>query len=359
MLPDITINRAMTTYADSISDSLDKLKRFLDRLGDNTVILSHVDSDGLCSAAILKRFLNRQGTAPTHIYPAKGENAYSKGTLERIRALKPDGLFILDLGVMDEEIAPGVPTLFIDHHHPFGAPPAASVISSYGMDPAPPTSFVTFDLLSRLADIGDLEWLSTVGTVADLGEDLASAHGGAEAKRYTKSSIRDAEVLLNSAERATPYDIPTAIKVLDGAADLPQVIDRDRAEVRQLEAYRAEVNDEVKRCRHERPHFSWKVALVPIRSTCDIQGLIAETWRRQLNKYLVIAANFGYLEGKVAYVIRTELQTSVIDFMESIRPAGLDSHVVFGHDMAGGAVVDTEIWYGLVTRMGFKDKGQE
>lgn len=353
----------MTTYADSISDSLAKLKRFLARLGGNTVILSHVDSDGLCAAEILKRFLERQGTASTHVYPAKGENAYSMGTLERIKALKPDGLFVLDLGVMEQELAPGVPTLFVDHHHPFGTHRDAVVISSYGMDPAPPTSFVTFDLLSRLTGIEDLEWLSTVGTVADMGDDFAPAPGGAgtekPAKRYAKSSIRDAEVLLNSAKRATPYDIPTAIKVLGGATDLSQVIDRDRVQVQQLEAYRAEVNTEVKRCRHERPHFSWKVAIVPIRSTCDIQGLIAETWRRQLKKYLVIVANFGYLEGKVAYVIRTELQTSVIDFMESIRPAGLDSHVVFGHDMAGGAVLDTEIWYELVTRLGFKDKGQE
>jgi hypothetical protein len=163
--------------------------------------------------------------------------------------------------------------------------------------------------------------------------------------------------LINSAKRSSKYDIDTAITLLDRAETISDLVDRRSESVRLLETYRAEVNQEVRRCRHERPQFSWKVVIVPFRSTCDIQGLIAETWRRQLKKYLVIAANFGYLEDKVAYVIRTELETSVIDFMESIKPPGLDLHVVFGHDKAAGAVLDKSIWFGLADRMGFKDKG--
>jgi single-stranded-DNA-specific exonuclease len=349
----------MKAYADSISDSLSELKGFLRKVGGRPLILSHVDSDGLCAAAILKRFLKRQGITAGHVYPAKGESAFTPGTATRIRELDPDSLFVLDLGSMDEDIAPGVPTLFIDHHRAFGRPENAVVLSSYGGAPSPPTSFVTYDLLSRLADIGDLEWLSAVGTAGDLGSDFVFAHADDIVKKLKKTSVREAEVLINSAKRSSRYDIDTPIELLDEADDICGLIDHDLSRVRLLEEYRAEVNREVKRCRHEPPHFSWKVAVVPFKSACDIQGLIAETWRRQLKKYLVIAANFGYLEGKVTYVIRTELATSVIDFMESIRPAGHDSHVVFGHDRAGGAVLDKEIWFTLIERMGFKNIRQE
>jgi single-stranded-DNA-specific exonuclease len=351
------MNRAMPTYADSISDSVVELKRFLDMLGYNPVIISHVDADGLCSAAILKRFLSRRGIKARQVYPGKGETAFSPGTEVMIRGLKPTSLFVLDLGVMDQEIAPGVPTVFIDHHRPFGRPVGAVVLSSYGPEPAPPTSSLAYNLLSRVTDIKDVEWLSAVGAAGDLGSAYVFAHGDDSVRQLKKSDVTEAEILINSAKRSSAYDIDTAIGLIDRARGVSDLVDRRQQAVQMLESYRAEVNREVKRCRHEKPQFSWKVAAVPFKSNCDIQGLIVEPWRRQLKKYLVIAANFGYLEGKVAYVIRTELETSVIDFMESIRPAGLDSHVVFGHDRAGGAVLDTDLWYRLADRMGYRNKG--
>jgi single-stranded-DNA-specific exonuclease len=347
----------MQTYLDNINHSLTELKRFLQGVDDLAVILSHVDADGLCAATILKRFLALDGIRPRHVFPAKGENAFTPGTAERLRQLNPSCLFVLDLGVMDEVIAPGVPTVFIDHHRPFGYPKDAIVLSSYGGQSATPTSLLIYDLLSRLSRLDDLSWLSAVGTAGDLGSDFVFAQEGQRYKKLKKKDVREAEVLINSAKRSSAYDIPAAIGLLDGADDLSYLVDHQVAGVRLLERYRSEVNREVKRCRHERPHFRWKVAIVPFKSCCEIQGLIAETWRRQLRNYLVIAANFGYIDGKVAYVIRTELDTSVIDFMESLRPAGYDGHVVFGHDRAAGAVLDKDIWLRLSDRMRFKNTG--
>lgn len=347
----------MKAYEDSISKFAAELKGFLERAGNRVVVLSHVDADGLCAATILKRFLKGRRIESRHVYPGKGENAYTPGTTKGLEALKPDGLFVLDLGVVDEAVLPGVPTLFIDHHRPFGHPEDAIVLSSYGTEPAPPTSLVTYDVVSRLSDIEEVAWLSVVGTAGDLGSDFAFSHTGNRAAEMTKSDVREAEVIINSAKRASAYDIDTAVRLLDRARRISDLIDHSSPEVMRLEAFRQEVNREVKRCRHERPHFSWKVAIIPFESRCDIQGLIAETWRRQLENYLVIAANFGYIEGKVAYVIRTQLDTSVIDFMESLRPAGYDSHVIFGHDRAGSGVVDRAVWLELADRMRFKTSG--
>ena len=129
----------MRVYSESISDSLDQLKAFLDNLGDRAAILSHGDADGLCSAAILKRFLAAEGYTADHLYPAKGENAFAPAAMSAVTALKPSSLFVLDLGVSDREIPGGIPTAFIDHHRPVGTPGKALVLTSYGLDPAPPT----------------------------------------------------------------------------------------------------------------------------------------------------------------------------------------------------------------------------
>jgi len=341
----------METFNGSISDLALNLKRFLENAGERILILSHVDADGLCSAEILKRFLKSEGITFMHIYPAKGENAFTPDTIKRIREIDPTSLIVLDLGVMDRSIAPGRPTLFVDHHRPFGFPPEATVISSYGDDPAPPTSFLIFRLISQLKPSDELAWLAAIGTAGDLGSDFA----GEELRiNVRKKDIREGEILLNSAKRSSQYDIETAIDLLTESASPAELVDPSREEVKKLLQYRAEINAEVRRCRHEAPQFSWKVAVIPFESRCDIQGLIAETWRRQLKNYIVIAANFGYIEGRVAYVVRTQMELSVIDFMESIKPPDYDDHIVFGHDRAGGAIIAREVWMKLVDRMGFR-----
>jgi single-stranded-DNA-specific exonuclease len=347
----------MRVYSESISDSSDQLKAFLEDLGDNAAILSHGDADGLCSAAILKRFLAARGLAVEHLYPAKGENAFTPATMTRVAAVKPSSLFVLDLGVSGREIAGGVPTVFIDHHRPSGIPEKAVVLTSYGEDPAPPSCHITYDLLSRMMPLEHLIWIWAVGAGADLGTEFVFDHGGEAVRHLKKTDIVDAEVLLNSAKRSSQYDIDTSIDLLDEAGGLGDLVNRETARVRVLDEYRAEVNREVRRCRHERPHFSWKAAVIPFESPCEIQGLIAETWKRQLENYLVLAVNFGYIGGKVAYAARTALDVSAIDFMESLKPAGYTDPVVWGHDKAAGGVVDIDLWQQLAGRMGFRNKG--
>jgi hypothetical protein len=353
----IRIILAMRVYSESISHSLDQLKAFLEELGDNAAILSNGDADGLCSAAILKRFLGTLGLKAQHLYPAKGENAFTPGTISRLAGLEPSSLFVLDLGVRDREIIAGVPTAFFDHHRPFGTPGKAVVLTSYGLDPAPPTCHIIYDLLSRIAPLESIMWIWAVGAAGDLGINFVFDHGGETIRRLKKTDIVDAEVLLNSAKRSSHYDIDTPISLLDRAQDLAGLIDRETTGVRTLEEYRAEVNREVRKCRHERPHFSWKAAVIPFESTCEIQGLIAETWRRQMENYLVLAVNFGYIGGKVAYAVRTELDISVIDFMESLKPPDYTDPVAWGHDKAAGGVLDTDLWLHLAGRMGFKNRG--
>ena len=347
----------MRNHAHRISDSPANLKRFLGALRGNVVILSHVDADGLCAATIFKRFLEKAGIRYRHVWPDKGENAYTPATIKRLREIKPDALIVLDLGVMADDLVAGVPTLFIDHHRPYGRPPGALVVSSYGEDPTPPTTYVAYDALSAVGNgLEDIAWLCAIGTAGDIGTGFVFEHKECATGEFKRKDVVNAEVLINSAKRASAYDIAASAGLLDNAKILDDLVRADSPAVAKLSSYRREVNSEVRRCRHEGPNFLWRVAVIPFKSQCDIQGLIAEPWRRRLSKYFVIAANFGYIEGKVAYVIRTQLETSVIDFMESLKPTGYAGHVVFGHDRAGSGLIEKDIWEAIAARMGFKDK---
>ena len=340
---------------DRIPELRHKLKRFLDRLDGKVIILSHVDADGLCSAIVLQRFLERAGIKAEWTYPPKGCNAYSPETAQLLEKYSPDYLFVLDLGSMDQTILEAVPTVLIDHHRPYGVPPGAQLLSSYGLEDTPPTSYITYKLLEEFHEISDLAWLCAVGTAGDIGLDFPFETIPQGGEKLRKKDVREVEVLVNSAKRASAYDVVTAFQVLSSARRISEITRGEIVGVDRLRTYRREVNEEVKRCRHERPYFHWKVALIPFSSKCDIQGLIAETWRRQLKDYIVIAANFGYVTGKVAYVVRTNLEISVIDFMESLKPDDLTQHIVYGHDRAGGGILDLDVWMKITSRMGFKD----
>jgi single-stranded-DNA-specific exonuclease len=83
---------------------------------------------------------------------------------------------VTDLGVNAAGVLPGVPTLYVDHHQPTGAPEAPAVVASgYGWDPVPNSSWLMWELLAPLAEaagapVDDLLWVAAVGTVSDLGE---------------------------------------------------------------------------------------------------------------------------------------------------------------------------------------------
>ncbi len=342
----------MDLVENSITNWRSKLKQFIRNAGNRCLLLSHVDADGLCSAEIMKRFLREQGIGITHIYPDKGQNAFTESTIARISEFNPSSLMVLDLGVMDKKIASGIPILFIDHHKPHGIPEDALIISSYGTSPSAPTSLLAYLLVGGTKESSQYAWLGALGAMGDLGSDF-SLTSMQEFADFPKTKLREAEVLINSAKRSSAYDIDTPIDLLSDAREIQSLIDGKDQRVRKLYEYRKEVNSEVRRCRHEPPIFSWKVALIAFESRCDIQGLIAETWRRLLNRYIVIAANFGYIAEKVAYVVRTDLDIDVIEFVESMRPAGYDQHICFGHNRAGGGIIEKEIWKDVAKRMGF------
>jgi single-stranded-DNA-specific exonuclease len=345
----------MNAYQDMIRDRRDDLKGFLDRASGTIAVFSHTDADGLCAAEIVKRYLRRSSLPHRHLFPRRGEIAFGASTSRRLAGLDPDRICVVDLGVTDREMVRDKPAFFIDHHRPMGRPPRAGVLSSYGSDPALPTALLAYRSLGDAVG-SSASWLAAVGTAADLGPGYVFEGGDLDTTGLRKTWVSEADILLNSAARSASYDIETPIRLLERASGIEDLTDPGSPEVSRLGHYRKEVNDEVARCRHEPPNFSWRVAVIAFSSRCRISGLIAETWRRSLKNYFVIAANFGYIEGKVHYAIRTELAASVIDLLESVKPPDRSDPVVQGHDHAAGGMLDLELWMTLADRLGFRPK---
>ena len=278
------------------------------------VVFCHFDADGLAAGAVAGRALARLGFTNVDVVPSgRGESAFGDGARARLAALRPDALIVTDLGVKAAGVLPGVPTLYIDHHQPDGLPadPTAVVVTGYGWDPVPNSSWMMWELLAPIADaadtsLDDLLWIAAVGTISDLGEKAPWERLPAIRKQYTAKWLKEAVALVNAARRATEFDIATPLALLM-TADGPRAISEDDAlGADRLRAYRAEVSAALAEARKRAPLFAgggspW--AMIPVASGCQIHPLIAQQWRGRLPRNAVMGANSAYLPGVVAFLL--------------------------------------------------------
>lgn len=321
----------------------------------NIFILFHPDADGLSAALILKETFKRINNQKAElIYPEKGQGAYTEDTIKKLNSLDIFALAVLDLGISNLKLERKIPLLYVDHHYIYETPEDSYYISSFNEKIPKPTSLLVYETASRLTDISDLLWLTAVGTIGDLGMDEPFGVFKDLPKDIHKKDLKEVQVLISSAKRASQYDVKTSLELLGKIKHPHQIISGEFPETAKLQEYRRQVNEEWKKNRHIHPEFKWKVALISFKSTYEIQGLLASMWAEQLKDYVVVAANFGYIEDKVFYVVRTKTNIDVIKFMQAVKPKDHLYPVVFGQKTSAGSCLDRDTWEKIVRKMGFK-----
>lgn len=325
--------------------------------GAHVVCVHDSDADGVTSAVVWQRAFERLGfTRLTRIIPDRYRDAWSPTNRQRAADAKPDALFILDLGTRGEPLVEGVPSCIIDHHHPDGIPPGTLVLSAYGEEPTPNTSIMTWELCNALVDIRDLEWIAAIGAISDLGERAPFPLIAGAKARHTGKVLREVTALINAARRASRYDPETAARILL-TYDSPEALLMSRSDdLRELRNAREEVNAELARAKTAAPKFSKNVALIRVRSRCQVHPLIAQIWRSRLPKYVVIVANEDFLPGRVNFSARSVGSVSARELLASIElPPGEGSYA-HGHDHASGGSLPPERWNALLAALGFAEE---
>ena len=320
---------------------------------DARVLVFHdSDADGVTSGVVLQRALERLGfTQAGRGMPTRERDAWSEVNRRLITGARAHTMFLLDLGSRGEELARGVRCCVVDHHRPDGVPPGAVLITAYAWDPIPNTSLLVYDLCAPLVDIADLDWIAAIGALSDVGERAPFPLLAAVKQRYAMSDLKEATALVNAARRASEYQPETAARALLGHASARELVRSDSPDVAALRAARQEVQREMAEAKKAAPKFAGQVALVRVRSRCQVHPVIAQIWRTRLPKYIVIVANDGYLPGRVNFSARSASGVNLIDFL---RANGLDAR---GHDQATGGSLPSGEWHALLARLGFHDDG--
>ena len=320
------------------------------------VVLHDSDADGVTAGVCLEIAFKRKGfVRVARVVPDRQRNAWTEENRARVREHEPKALFVLDLGCASEPVIENTPTCFIDHHHPEGVPPNSVLISGYTWRPIPNTSLMVYELCRAMADVDDLEWIAAVGTFSDLGERAPFGIVETAKRRYTAKWLKEATALVNASRRSSLYDPEAAARALL-AHDSPRALVESTSEdVESLRRAREEVKGAMNEAKKAAPTFSNNVALIRINTPCQIHPLIAQIWRTRLPKYIVIAANEGYLPGRVNFSARSGENINVLDFLRSIELDAGEGSYAHGHDQASGGSLPVESWNELLGKLGFQE----
>jgi single-stranded DNA-specific DHH superfamily exonuclease len=320
----------------------------------HVVILHDCDADGVTAGVILQLALSRNGFSTiTRVIPDRERNAWTLGNRERVKASAPNHLFVLDLGSQSEPVVGGIRTCFIDHHRPEGVPPGDTLISAYTWNPIPNTSLIVWELCKDITDVSDLDWIAAIGTISDLGEKATFEMLAIAKSKYTAKYLKEATALINAARRASHYHPEVAATALLAHTSPKDLVNSNTNAVEQLREARAEVKTALEQAKKAAPVFAGNVALVRINSPCQIHPLIAQSWRTRLPKYIAIAANEGYIPGRVNFSVRTDSGINVLNFLRDIDLSEGEGSYGHGHDSASGGSLPVERWHELLIKLGF------
>lgn len=319
------------------------------------IVAPHGDVDGLAACVLVHRALERAGAEPVTCLPGKGEHVHTPAMQSRLAAIAADGLVVLDMGSRAGPIVPGLPTIVIDHHDAREMPEGVVFVSAAGCEPVAPTALLAYELLRGFADVEDLAWLAWLGTVGDLGlahpfdRELA-----APMARYRKTHVQRAVSLVNAARRAGRYRPQVALDVLLAAREPAEIARGSLPGVDELIACREEVNAEVARVARIPPRIVGEVALIRFSSPAQVHPLVATRWVTRLAPKIVIAANDGYLPGRVNFAVRSAAKIDLLAFLRGLELGTVEGEFANGHPRAtGGSIPPTE-FDRLLRALGFR-----
>ncbi len=324
------------------------------------VCLHDFDADGVTAGVVWQTAMQRLGFQKlSRVLPPRERNAWTKETREIVARNKPDFLFVLDLGSQPEKILENVPVCFVDHHRPGGFLPEDTLISAYNWNPVPNTSLIVYDLFAALTDVSGLEWIAAIGAMSDLGDSAPFELLQTAKKKYTAKYLKEATALINAARRASHYEPETAAQALFKHESPKDLVNSTAPEVERLRNARSEVKAALEEAKKNAPRFAGNVALIQINSPCQIHPLIAQIWRSRLPaKYVVIAANKGYVNGRINFAARSHESVNALDFLRSIKLDVKEGSYAQGHDQATGGSLPLETWNELLGKLGFSDSLQ-
>lgn len=297
----------------------DLLARVRGGLLDADHVAPHTDADGLAAGALVLR--------------ARGQGAGDALLLDRTQTPwgsdpdLPEGTVAL----LDQGLRPFArPGVIVDHHAPEtgsdGAGPKVIALTSFGERPEVPTA----PLVCRALGTDAPAWLAALGAYGDLGADGLKLP---EAGGTPRAAIAKLAPLVNAPRRLAGGPVRIALALLVEAESPRDALADPRVAV--LERARAEYRATFDRVMRIAPRFFGDVAVVRFDAPYQVHPLVATAWMRRLAPRPVLAANDGWVPGRVNFSVRGGDGRDLRELLRAALPDA-DGELGHGHPAATG-----------------------
>ncbi|MCW2922413.1 MAG: hypothetical protein JWL76_2287 [Thermoleophilia bacterium] len=322
-------------WLDPSLDDTDLVERARALLTEATVIC-HDDADGLSSGAIALRATGR--TAHDAVLMERGCTPWDA---VRTSALPHGPLAVLDWGIQPLD----GPALYVDHHalELDTLRDDQVAICGAAADPEVTTSVLMGRLVPEVPS-----WLAAVGAVGDLGDRGLALPEFREG--IVKSHVRTLATLVNSPRRMPDGPLATALAILVEAETAKAALADPR--IRELEEAKAWWRSEFEQVIRTAPVFGEHVAVLEFATRAHVHALVAMQWSRTLRPRPVLAANHGFLDGRVNFSMRCS--DPALDLRAILKAALPDESGEFahGHPQATGGSLKPERYDELLVALG-------
>ena len=219
-----------------------QFSKFISELNakDHIAVFYDSDSDGICSATITIKSLEKLGHKVERYIPC----SHSNFNPARLKGLKDEGInkiIFLDFSAdqysdFTENTSLFDAILVIDHHKIYKDLNSDKIIfikAQYlrkdldGSDYC--TSKMAFDLFSEVTDVSEFDWLAAIGTLTDLTDDKWQTFLNKVYKRYktSKKELINAGCIIDAGKQIEPPQVERALDVVLEAKKYQDILKSD------------------------------------------------------------------------------------------------------------------------------------
>jgi len=106
----------------------------------------------------------------------------------------------------------------------------------------------------------------------------------------------------------------------------------------------------MKRAVRVAPRILGRWAIIEFTDPCRIHSSVASVWTRRLHDRIVLAANRGYIPGRVHFSVRSHEPLDLRAELRALMPDA-SSDFASGHDRATGGIVGVDVFDELLSRI--------
>jgi single-stranded DNA-specific DHH superfamily exonuclease len=330
----------------SLSELYNKAESFLKKIKpiDEVVIVYHKDVDGLCSAVLLSKLIQKITRKEPVIIPRKGAGVtIDENTKREILSFEPSVIITLDLQVdtdykkvIELQKISKAKLMIIDHHpivHHFKKPILQINPRLYFKDIYLPTSYLIYKIAELFIPTKNLAWIAALGVIGDRGEKNCKELLE-KINKKTKRILYKADLLLSSARSVEKEKSYEFVKNLLKNSKDPKEIVKNKKLIKLKEIVDKEIKKLIEEFKRKKEKINKDVFFFCFRSKFDVGSALSKYLLDSYPSKTIILAQKKSKEMKIyAKSYKIDVAKLLKKTLEGIGIAG-------GHPVAAGGDAD-------------------